>query len=229
MWSASQAARMVTLSRMGNGIVTLLGVGGGAAAAVLLLALIVRGAIVTAVREAGKQERARLQADLAQGLAHTRQQFEADLERVRQRAARDLEIFKTELQLAAEVRRQVATKKVAALVSIGTAGEALLRDVLSVRPNGRDDRAAAMGKVHAFGELVRSNSFLFEKVIADRFHQYGADLVKAEVELNIKLDETALGRAMSATETFLQVARAELGVSSAASGSPIPATGSSPP
>lgn len=49
---------------VGDLVVTLLGVGGGTAGAVLLLTYIVKGSIVTAVKEAGKQELARLKAEL---------------------------------------------------------------------------------------------------------------------------------------------------------------------
>jgi hypothetical protein len=207
--AAEEAARSV-----GDLVVTLLGVGGGTAATILLLVHIVKGAIVTAVKEAGKQELARLKAELDERLESKKQEFATTMEQYRQVAERELETFKAQLQLAAEVRRQVAAKKVAALVEIAAAGEALQRDVLNVRAGNQNDRARAMSKVHEYGHLVRSNSFLFEKTVAGKFHQYAADLVKAELDLNTKLDASALDRAMAATDGFLQLARFELGVSS---------------
>jgi hypothetical protein len=166
--------------------------------------------------EAGKQEIARLQGQLAERLQAERLVFEASLDVARRAAARDLEAFKVDLQLASEVRRQVAARKVAALVEIAKIGETLQRDVLNVRPGNPEDRANAMAKVFEYGHLVRSNTFLFEKSVGARFHQYAADLLKAEHELNNKYDASAIERAGAAMEAFLQLARRELGVLDAA-------------
>lgn len=208
MVAGGEAARSV-----GDLVITLLGVGGGTAVTVLLLVYIVKGAMVTAVKEAGKQELARLKADLDERLETKKHEFERKMAELGRVAERELETFKAQLQLAAEVRRQVAAKKVAALVEIAAAGEALQRDVLNVRPDNQSDRAKAMSKVHEYGNLVRANSFLFEQRVAARFHQYAADLVKAELDLNMKFDPSALDRAMKAADGFLELARTELGVS----------------
>ena len=201
------------MSDAAEAVVTILGVGGGTAGAVLILANMVKNSIAVAVQQAGQRELVRLKSDLDESAAEKRRQFDSTMEDFRRSAARDLESFKTELQLAAEVRRQVAAKKVEALIAIAAAGEALQRDVLNVRPGNPTDRAAAMAKVMEYMVLVRSNGFLFEKVVAGKFHQYAADLVKAETDLNLKFDPDALDRASAAVDGFLQLARMELGVS----------------
>lgn len=193
-------------------VITLLGVGGGTGAFLLILAFVVRGAIAAAVKQAGAEEMARLQAKLNEELESKRQQFQTELEEVRARASLSLEEFKSELQLASEVRRQVAARKVDALVRIAVAGEALQRDVLNVRPNVPTDRANMMVRVHEYMKLVRENAFLFDRVVAGQFHQYAADLIRAEVELNTKYDASAIERAQGAVNGFLDLARKELGV-----------------
>lgn len=193
-------------------VTTLLGVGGGVAAVILVLALIVRGAISTAVTQAGRAEIVRLQGVLAESLEEKRQAFHQALDAARTEGARDLESYKAELQLASEVRRQLAARKVEALLKIAMLGEALQRHVLNVRPGHSEDHAMAIAKVHEFMNVVRSNSVMVSRDVASRCNQYAADLVKAEHDLNQKHDAGALERAWEAVDGFLQLAREELGV-----------------
>jgi hypothetical protein len=73
---------------------------------------VTKGAIVTAVQQAGAKEIERLKGALAGELEAKRQAFAQELERERAEAARALERFKSELTLDAEVRRQTASKRV---------------------------------------------------------------------------------------------------------------------
>ena len=59
---------------------TLLGVGGGTAIALTFLFFVIRGAIATAIEQAGKAEITRLDAALKDKLAERRHDFERDLE-----------------------------------------------------------------------------------------------------------------------------------------------------
>jgi hypothetical protein len=92
--------------------------GGGLALALVVLVLlyIVRGAVATAVTQAGSREMERLRGEI-----------QGDLQSKRDAAAQALEQFKAGLTLEAEVRRQTAGKKVQALLKVSDETIALMR------------------------------------------------------------------------------------------------------
>lgn len=82
--------------------------GGGALALIAAIAVFVtRGAIATAVAQAGAEEIERLKGQLAKELEKERQSFAREVQRESQEAARALEGFKADLALAAK-RREIA-------------------------------------------------------------------------------------------------------------------------
>jgi hypothetical protein len=97
-------------------IVTLVGGGGTLAAIAAIIVYVTRGAIATAVTQAGAREIVRLKDELERALAKDKQAFDRELARERDNADRLLEQFKSQLTLEAEVRRQVAAKKVDVVV-----------------------------------------------------------------------------------------------------------------
>lgn len=148
----------------------------GTAAVVGVIIYVVRGAVAKAVQQAGDRELARLNAKLDLQLEDKRQQFTRDLAHERelsekaaaeaQRAfAREMERYKTELNVGAEARRQIVMRRLDAIDRIYAEA---LRVLTAVR-TGEDLGVGERVDMHnGFNGLLREQSHLLdEKLVAD--------------------------------------------------------------
>jgi hypothetical protein len=111
-------------------IATMIGGGGTLTLIAAILVHVTKGAIATAVTQAGNRELVRLKSDLETQLAEKKAAFTREFERERQQASLLLEQFKAELTFEAEVRRQAAVKKVEVLLRFVELGNGLIEKAL---------------------------------------------------------------------------------------------------
>jgi hypothetical protein len=194
--------------------------GVGLGAIVLALLFIVRGAIATAVTQAGAKEIERLKGQLAGELEKERQAFARELEQTRNAAARALEQFKTELTLGAELRRQVAAARVKAVGEILQKSTELLfafwgmggtGDMDGEEETPTKDFWTLSGEYHG---LIRQNSHLFSRPVVkeflDRWGQMtdSASAVKRAGSDDVFPDE--LPKVQTASDKISDLAREQL-------------------
>jgi hypothetical protein len=128
-----------------------------------------------------------------------------------------LEAFKSHLMLAAEVRRVVAAKKVAALEEI--LNVPMLTHVAYGADNTPEQRRQAIDTMIQHVSVTTRSEHLFEARVALEFHEYRKVLVAQREALSgsyPKNDSDAFHSAYEAVETahrrFLQLVRSEFGV-----------------
>lgn len=142
----------------------------------------------------------------ARELESERNAFQIHLESERRNAARALEEFKADLTLGAEVRRQVAQRKVAILLEIVAKGEPLIRTAINRSANETDS------PIHLFMEFmtfIRSHQHLLTKATASALYAYNAEMAKCS---NQWQDPKTIGIACQASDRFLDLIRSELGI-----------------
>lgn len=189
---------------------TLIGFGGGTGAAILILALIVRSALEKAIVQAGREEIARLQASLALEADAKRNGFLKLLEDSKILAAKNLEEFKSVLQLESEVRRQVAAKKVDQLIAMGTSGESLLRELSTLQPGSQAELGRARELLMQHIEQLKHGTFLLSRDLgaACSIHAESLRELRASVE-SVGLEPT-LEAVRRVVPPFLDKVRKEL-------------------
>jgi hypothetical protein len=145
----------------------------------------------------------------AKELELERSYFQLRLETERKEAARALEEFKADLTLGAEVRRQVAQKKVAILLEIVGMGEPLIRRAINVRT---DDTESPMEPFMVFMEFVRRHQYVLTRDTAEALHKYNGELVRCMNEFRIEYKHETVRAAIQASNQFLELIRSELGI-----------------
>src|SRR4051794_38158020 len=117
---------------------SLLGVGVGAALGIVLFLWLARAALERAVEQAQQRSLENYKSDLQRALQQERafaeQAFARELDERRVLAQRDLESFKAELTLAAEVRRHVAAQKVKVLLQLADKFNMVLLSTWAIQP-----------------------------------------------------------------------------------------------
>jgi hypothetical protein len=166
---------------------------------------VTKGAIATAVAQAGAREIERLKGELAKELERERQAFARELERERCEAGTALERFKTELTFEAEVRRQVAGKKVEALLAIFTVSDALVGRVFWAA----GPKAAIEALEEYVGVLREALPFLDDKQF-EEMNAYAETVAASLVASKKDTDAEAFGRAQAKAKEILDLVRREL-------------------
>ncbi|WP_394831691.1 hypothetical protein LVJ94_34780 [Pendulispora rubella] len=196
-----------------NGVVTLL-VGGGIFAWV-------RGTLGRAVDVAREQALAALSRAHAKLLADERQAWERELEKQRQEftrllekereeAQRRMESFKITLGLGAEIRRQVAAKRVEAAIKLLEAGRPLFRAALNGRINSPEDRRLFHERITEYIAVLADWEIFFETNTAASLTEFIGQVSRAHNDWVHKNDPDALGRAMTALSQFVNLLRKEM-------------------
>lgn len=219
-------------SLLAHGTVTLL-IGGGIFAAVRSAVSkavdVARERTLTALNAANAKSLADHQAAYSKALAddrmkwegiieERRQEFSRMIDKEREDGQRRLEVFKATLGFGAEVRRQVAAKKVEALLKILEASEPLLRLALNARVNRPEDRAAFFSGANSYVIVVREREFFFTEDVATSLKSFVGRIAQAHSDWLDKNDPEALDRAMASLNNLLQLARKELFIETEAAG-----------
>jgi hypothetical protein len=169
--------------------------GGGALGVIgLCILYLTKAAITTAIAQAGAKELVYLRGEIDAQLAAKRHEFE-----------RALETFKSELSLGAEVRRQVAARKVDVLERVIALGMSAVR-----RVGEEAERKLFWEELTALGTALHGAKHLFRAEVAKKLIEYYANIAVFEhdVKHNFKAD---LFKKMTAdTENFIALARSEL-------------------
>ncbi len=189
-----------------EGVASALGAGVGTGLVSLAGLFIAKSAIEVAVRQAADRELKRLEAQLA-----------ADAERERQRFERDLEVLKAELNLAAEVRRQVAAQKVKFLMELTAAVGPLERDALNAM--SREDAAKQLTALHVYFTDVHAHAHLFTIETANAFSDFGSQVHTLADKWRRNVDDAAPEKIGSLRRELMELIRRELGVTSSAAAS----------
>ncbi|MGK3985476.1 hypothetical protein WME99_20690 [Sorangium sp. So ce136] len=142
-------------------------------------------------------------------LESERTAFQLRLESERREAAHALEMFKADLTLGAEIRRQVAQKKVAILFEIVEIGEPLIRRAFAVRAY---DVNSAVQPFEDFMTLVRRHQYIFTKDTTEALRSYSDKMARYMDEFRTEFREESARAAVQASERFLDLIRSELGV-----------------
>ncbi|MGO9837353.1 MAG: hypothetical protein ACLP1X_24425 [Polyangiaceae bacterium] len=140
------------------------------------------------------------------------------IDKEREDGQRRLEVFKASLGLGAEIRRQVAAKKVEALLKILEASEPLIRLALNARVDRPEDRAAFFSGANSYVVVVREREYFFTEDVAASLKGFVGRMAKAHSDWIDKNDPGALDRAMAALNDLLQLARKELFIETRAAG-----------
>ena len=124
----------------------------------------------------------------AASLENERQSFSREVEREKRDAARDLESFKAQLTLDAEVRRQAAAKKVDVLVKFVEVINASLRGVLVivVKSSALDDALGSqIASMNDYWSYVRGGElFLGGDALQAEVNAFGVELNRVTTEIN---------------------------------------------
>ena len=138
-----------------------------------------------------------------------------ELERFRSelsaQSATALEHLRTQLALPAELRRQVAAKKVAALLALTEIGEPMIRKVLNSSPQEKAHVAQAMDIYLQFNAVVRSSEVFLSVDAVARLDTYLNEVLKANEEWK-EGQKDAVTRAVAARQGFIDLVREEFGV-----------------
>lgn len=179
-----------------------------------------KSALIEALKHAGAEELEKLRAKhakelederakLTRDLADKRETFERDLQLLRDGATRELETFKSELTLAAEIRRQVAAKRVDALhVISGHVKNAYLTWAGTPPMSG-----ARVNPIDALRESVTSTEHFLPKSVESSLKAFANTLLKARAALSDGEKSTPIMENASAEyHAVMAMLRRELGV-----------------
>jgi len=155
------------------------------------------------------QELEEIRQRFAREVESERSAFQLRLEFERKDAARALEEFKADLTLGAEVRRQIAQRKVAALLDIVSKGEPLIRAALN---RSAKDTAPPMQPFNEFMILIRQHQYLLTKETAQALHTYNGKMAKCMIHWDEKHDYESVEEAGRVADHFLELVRSELGI-----------------
>ena len=178
-----------------------LGLGPGAAMVLILLAATIGFALRTAVKHMAGRELAAMNA-----------RFAGELEDKRQAAAGDLERFKAELGLTAEVRRHVATMKVEGVCKLVELAQELERRELERQP-ARPDVSAQQALV-AYNSHLNGIAHLFPKRTEDGFRSYAVRVHDLGLRLS-RGEAEAMDDVFAAHRELMALVRKELGADGA--------------
>ena len=175
-----------------------LGIPVAAAFAVAVAVYIAKSALAKAVEQAGQQELERLRNSLSK-----------ELEAQKAEAARTLESFKAQLTLEAEVKRQMAQRKVEALLELYSLCEPLFRDL--VNPEDPRDRTAVFSKVLPVMTKVRDKQVFFSESTREVLMKKVNLIHRAAIKFNTRDEGDALDAGMKAYGEMIEIFRQELG------------------
>ncbi len=134
------------------------------------LLYVIKGAIATAVTQAGAREMARLRGEI-----------EKELEREKQQGNVTLELFKSQLTFNAEVRRQAATHKVEAVMRLYASAKSAVETIYSAND---EKRTRGQEAFNGFGDALRSALVLLEPEVVAELEAFAKELSSARIALS---------------------------------------------
>jgi hypothetical protein len=203
---------MTTATDLGTWLATIAGGGGILVAIAGGLLYVTRNAIATAVHQAGAREIERLKGELAQALEKERQAFAREVQRETHAAARALEQFKAQLTLEAEVRRQVASRRVDALVGVVNVGQTLAVDLNEALASPSADAATAslLTLMAEYRLAVGRAAPLLRPEVVSKLELYGDDVSRDVQNWRRTKDLARFKGAMGRVHDLLALARSEM-------------------
>lgn len=182
-------------------------VGGGAAASIVVVAMLrmSANAVAVAIEHRGKIEIEKYKSEFQTEMERERQAFARELESQRAEAARSLEEFRATMTLGAEVRRQLAIRKVDVIGQIIGKGDEIVRLIQFQAGSGYGE------KMNLFGDYLRANKHLFAPLIAQKFEDFFTSVVLHHHHL-AHANPGTVQQMIVATNELITTARGELHV-----------------
>jgi hypothetical protein len=169
----------------------------GSVAVVAALWKVVGYALDTAVKQRAALE-----------LADRKEAFDQSLEDSKQAAQRMLEQYKAQLTLDAEVRKQVAARKVDLLLRVVSLGQPLVVKLLAPRPS--NSLPYDPDALQEYFDAVRAVQPVVSKDVASRLIKIAQEAAENSRLFRDNYDVDAFDRAVGAVEQLLAIARQEL-------------------
>ena len=170
-----------------------------------------KAALLVELEEYKNQQRRELQKD--------QQDFQGQLEALGNQATMQLETFKAQLSTTAEMRRQLATRRITALDEIWEIGEPLMRNFMNIRPvrgaasqEFGDDWTNAAAAAMSLGLLARETAHLFSSGVCQKLWDYGGNLMALSAKRDANKDvgvfmEDTLEEARKLNNDFIDLIR----------------------
>jgi len=188
---------------------TALGLTGFGAVLFALALWITKGALVKAVEHAAAKELETMRHGFAKELADKRESFERGLQTARDGAARDLETFKAELTLDAEMRRQVAARRVEAVHQISLQVKAAYLRWLPSGPGERDE-------LEFLRKAITSHEHFFPEETAKALKSFANALGRARATYDKKPAAGVVDTISAEYHSIMALLRRELGITTPA-------------
>ncbi len=181
------------------GLAAMIGSGGVLSLIAFGLLNIVKGSIATAVKQAGDREIERLRHDLGR-------EAEREKQAIAKLATIEIKRVEVGLSLEAEVRRQVAARKVAVV------GEIIAKADTIVGRSNEYGQEGYIDELNALGQLLRHNKHLFRRPVVKAFEKYLGEIVVHGHNVKHDYKPETFREIGAATENIIAIVRAELHV-----------------